>query len=56
MEPDTAKVLQGGGCVAGTNHLHAALGCSGAHHRIELLVLKSSGSDTCCSRMKTPQD
>lgn len=45
-QPSTAKVLEGGGCVAGTDHLHAALGCCGAHHGVELLVLQPGGSDT----------
>lgn len=45
-EPGTAKVLQGGGCIAGTDHLHAAFSCCGAHHGVELLVLQPCGSDT----------
>lgn len=49
-EPGTAKVLEGGGCIAGTDHLHTAFGCCGAHHGIELLVLQPRGSNTYCSR------
>lgn len=45
-EPDTAKVLQGGGRVTGTDHLHAAFGCCGTHHGIELLVLQLCSSNT----------
>lgn len=59
-EPGTTMVLEGGGCVAGTDHLHTAFGCCGTHHGIELLVLQPGGSDTCYSRrsdiMKTHQD
>lgn len=51
-ESGTAEVLQRGGCVAGTDHLHAALGCCGAHHGVELLVLQPGGSDTCCGRRR----
>lgn len=46
-EPGTAKILQGGGCIAGTDHLHTAFGCCGTHHWVEFLALQPSGSDTC---------
>lgn len=49
-QPGTAKVLEGGGSIAGTDHLHTAFGCCGAHHWIELLVLQPGGSKTFCSR------
>lgn len=49
-QPGTAKVLEGGGCIAGTDDLHTAFGCCGAHHWIELLVLQPGGSKTFCSR------
>lgn len=46
-EPGAAKVLQGGGGVAGTDHLHTAFSCRGANHGVELLVLQHCGSNTC---------
>lgn len=46
-DPGTAKVLQGGGCVAGTDHLHTAFGCCGTDHGVELLVLKIRRSNPC---------
>lgn len=44
-EADAAKVLQAGGRVTGTDHLHAAFGCCGAHHGVELLVLQLRSSN-----------
>lgn len=49
-EPGTAEVLQGGGCVAGTDHLHTAFSSCGTNHGVELLVLQPRGSNTCWSR------
>lgn len=51
-QPDAAKVLQSGGRGAGTDHLHAAFGCCGAHHGIELLVLQLCSSDAYSRRQK----
>lgn len=51
-ELDTAKVLQGRGRVTGADHLHAAFGCCGAHHGIELLVLQPRSSDACSRRQE----
>lgn len=45
-ELGTAEVLEGGGAVAGTDHLHTAFGRCGTHHGIELLVLQPGGSNT----------
>lgn len=46
-EPGAAQVLQGGGRVAGTDHLHAALSRRGANHGVELLVLQPRGRNAC---------
>lgn len=46
-ELGAAEVLERGWRVAGTNHLHAAFGCCGTHHGVEVLVLQLAGSDTC---------
>lgn len=55
-EPGTAQVLEGGGGVAGTDHLHTAFGRCGTHHGIELLVLQPSGSNTwLCKKKKNRQ-
>lgn len=51
-EPGTAEVLEGGGGVAGTDHLHTAFGRCGAHHGIELLVLQPGGSNTWLCKNK----
>ncbi len=51
-EPGAAKVLQGGACIAGTDHLHTAFGCCGAYHGVEFLVLQPCGCDTCCCKRK----
>lgn len=50
-ELGTAEVLERGRGVAGTGHLHAAFGCCGTHHGVEVLVLQPGSSDTCsCQR------
>lgn len=45
-QPGAAEVLQGSWSIASTDDLHAALGCCGAHHRVELLILQPGGGHT----------
>lgn len=46
-ELGTAQVLKRGWGVAGTRHLHAAFGCCGTHHGVEVLVRQPGSSNTC---------